>query len=204
VIRSQDLFRRLALLVSLFAVAAGSTFAQISGPLVVLIGAPGAGKSTQAGILAKEQGMTVISAADLIERNKQAFARYKQPNIKGVEPRVDSALNNLVEEALTTTASAKGVVLDGYPAAENHGTFFFTLANKLKLPPPLVIHLQITDEIAKKRMKGKDIEQDLKDYHRELDFARAYFTQVTIHDIDGTKKPGAVAKEIRGLVKAGR
>ncbi len=197
--------RRLTSLGSVCFAAALSLCAQGSGPLVVLIGAPGSGKSTQAEILKKEHGMTVISAADLIARNQQAFAKFKQPNIQGVEPRVDPALNALAEEALKATDTTKGVVLDGYPAAENHGTYFFKLADKLKLAPPVVIHLQIPDEVAKKRLKGKkeaDVEQDLKDYHRELDFARAYFTQVTIHDIDGTAKPATVAKAIRALLKS--
>ena len=178
--------------------------AEVSGPVVVLIGAPGSGKTTQAGILSKERGMAVISAADLISRNQQSFAKFKQPNIQGLEPRVDPALNGLVEEALKSINSTSGVLLDGYPAASNHGAYFFELAKKLNLAKPIVIHLQIPDDVARKRLKSRkdsNLEQDLKDYHRELDFAREYFTQVTIHDIDGTKKPAAIAGEIRAILK---
>ena len=95
--------------------------AQTTGPVIVLIGPPGSGKTTQTEILRKERSMAVISADDLIARNRQAFEKFKNPHIQGVEPRVDPALNRLVEEALGSLDVSKGLILDGYPAAKNHG-----------------------------------------------------------------------------------
>jgi adenylate kinase len=174
--------------------------AQTASPVVVLIGPPGSGKTTQAEILRKERGMALISTDDLITRNRQAFQKYKNSNIQGVEPRVDPALNRLVEEALGSVDLSKGVILDGYPAAKSHGDHLTVLGEKYGLPKAIVIHLHVPDSVVRKRLKkqkGVDLDQALKDYHRELDFAREYFPQAGIRDVDGTKKAAVVAKEIR-------
>jgi adenylate kinase len=176
---------------------------QATGPIVVLIGPPGSGKTTQTEILRKERGMVIISADDLIARNQQAFAKFKNPRIQGMEPRVDPALNRLVEEALTSVDRSKGVVLDGYPAAKSHGDYLVLLREKLSLTKPVVIHLRVPDSVVLQRLKERkreELDQQLKDYHREFDFAREYFQETDIQEIDGTKKPEEVAAEIRKLL----
>jgi adenylate kinase family enzyme len=92
------------------------------------------------------------------------------------------------------------VVLDGYPAAKNHGDHLNVLRERLNLSKPVVIHLRLPDDVVRRRLKkqkGRDLDQELKDYHREFDFAREYFPETDIHDVDGSKKPSAVAAEIR-------
>ena len=56
------------------------------------------------------------------------------------------------------------------------------------------------DDTVRKRLKkqdGRDIEQELKDYHREFDFIRTNFPDADIQTVDGTNSPAAVAKQIR-------
>ena len=173
-------------------------------PVALLVGPPGSGKTTQAEILKKDLGMTVISVDDLIARNKQKFERYKQPTVQGVEPRLDPALNALVEEALKSADLSKGVVLDGYPASKTQGDYLAELRDKLKLPGTIVIHLSVPDEVVRKRLKGQkrpELEQELKDYHREFDFVRTYFPEADIRTINANKSRDKVAKEIRKIVE---
>jgi adenylate kinase family enzyme len=179
-------------------------FAQRAGQIVVMIGPPGSGKTTQTEILRKERGMAVISADDLIARNREAFAKFRNPQIQGVEPRLDPALNRLVEEALRSADLSKGLILDGYPAAKNQGDYLTVLREKYNLPKPVVIHLHVPDSLVRQRLKNQkrtDLDQELKDYHREFDFAREYFPETDIREVDGTKKPAVVAREIRKLLQ---
>jgi adenylate kinase family enzyme len=178
-------------------------YAQAGAPLIVVIGPPGSGKTTQTERLRKARGMAVISVDDLIAKNRQEFEKFKRPQIQGVEPRVDPVMNRLVEEALGSVDLSKGVILDGYPAAKIHGDHLNVLREKFKLAKPTVIHLQVPDNVVRKRLKKQkraDLDQQLKDYHREFDFAREYFPEADIRDVDGTKKPDAVAKEISKLL----
>lgn len=179
--------------------------ASAAGPLLLLIGAPSSGKTTQAQILQRDLGMVVISAEDLIARNQDRFQRFKNPTLTGVEPRLDPALNALIEQALRNTDLTRGVVLDGYPAAITQGEYLTNLREKLDLPKALVIHLQIPDAEVRKRVgqqKAADTDQQLKDYHREFDFAKTYFPEADIQTVDGTKSPAAVAAEIRKLLQS--
>lgn len=191
-------FTRLSLLMA--AVMTGSFAA---GPVVVIIGAPGSGKSTQAEILRKERGMTVISADTLIAANRGQFQRFKNPLLDGIDPLLDPALNPLVEQELKKADLNKGVVLDGYPAAVTQGNFLADLGQKMQLGKAIVIHLKITDAEARKRLPSTNVmelAQDLKNYHREADFAGAYFPNADLHEIDGMKKPDDVAKEIASIL----
>ena len=66
-----------------------------------------------------------------------------------------------------------------------------------------MIHLNVPDPVVRKRLtdrKADEVEQQLKDYHRELDFARTYFPQAAIRDVDGTQSAAAVTKAIRRLL----
>lgn len=175
------------------------------GPFVILIGAPAAGKSTQAEILHRDLGMTVISSEDLITQNRDRFERYKNPVLTGVEPRLDPALDTLVEDQLTKADRSKGIVIDGYPASKPQGDYLVTLRDKLKLPKALVIHLKLSDDEIRKRLsqqKAADIDQQLKDYHREFDFANLYFPNTEIQTVDASQPPAVVAAEIRKLLTA--
>lgn len=182
---------------------AGAVGAQSAGPLIVLIGPPVSGKTTQAQMLQKERGMAVLSVEDLIAQNRQSFEKFRRPEIQGVEPRLDPVLNRLVEQRLRTIDRSKGVILDGYPASKEQGDHLTSLIAEFQFSGPIVLRLQVTDAEVRKRASkdgGQDVEQGLKDYHREFDFAQTYFPQAHIHDIDGAKSVPDVAKAIRKVL----
>ena len=178
-----------------------------AGPLLLLVGPPGSGRSTQAALLSKDLGMPVISVDDLIARNPGKFQKKLPSASTLADPRLDPALNDLVAEALRAMDLSKGVLLDGYPASKAQADFLQSVRAPLGLPPPIVIQLNAPDDVVRKRLKGqsRDIEQEIKDYHREFDFITTYFPQADIRTVDATKKPADVTKEIRkSLEKAGK
>ena len=178
--------------------------AQAAGPILVLIGAPGSGKATQAAMLKSERGMNVIFADDLIANNPEAFEKSRTSAIAGFDPHLDPAMNGLIAAAIAAADLSKGLVLAGYPASKAQGDFLVALQEKLNLPKAIVINLVVSDNEARKRLKKDkvpDIEQQLKNYHRELDFARAYFPQADIRDVNGNPKPAKVAADIRKLLE---
>ena len=190
---------------ALFLCVVTAMMAQAAGPVLVLIGPPASGKTTQTGLLSKELKIPVISADELIAGNAGQLSNAKSPTIQGMEPRVDPAMNRLIEDKLRSMDLSNGVILDGYPAAKIQGDHLTSLVRELSLPKPVIIHLKVPDDVVKKRLKGEPpagVEQRLKDYHRELDFVRVYFPEADIHDVDGTGKRGSIAKEIRKIVQA--
>ncbi len=174
-----------------------------AGPLVMIVGPPGSGRTTQAQLLKKDLGMAVITADDLIAQNQQKFQKYRVPALKGVDPHLDPAMNSLVEDALGSADLSKGVVLDGYPASKIQADFLSGLRTKHNLPRPVVIHLMAPDEVVRQRLanQSRDVEQELKDYHREFDFVREYFPDADIRAVDATKQRANIEKEIRKIVE---
>jgi len=196
------MLRSIARVVLLFGLA-GAAGAQPAGPLVVLIGPPAAGKTTQAQILQKERGMAVVSVEDLIAQNRNAFEKFRRPEIQGVEPRLDPVLNRLMDERLQAIDRSKGVILDGYPASKEQGDHLTALLKEFGFSGPTVLQLRVSDAEVRKRARktgNRDVDQGLKDYHRELDFAQTYFPQDRVHEIDGSKSEAEVSKEIRKVL----
>lgn len=174
-------------------------------PVIVLIGPTGAGKSTQAEFLKKKYGFAVISVEQLIEADPALLARSRQPEIKGVDPRTDPALNKVFAQVIEKTDASKGLVLDGYPSTKDHADFLAARAKERGLARQLVIHLRIPDEVARQRIKHRlpaMVDQALKDYHRELDFVNLYYPDADIQDVDGTAAEAEVSKAIAALVDA--
>ena len=183
--------------------AALAACAQAAGPVIVLIGAPGSGRATQATALKSERGMAAIFADELVTNNPKAFEKARNSVIPGFNPLLDPAMNGLVEEALAGVDLSKGLVLAGYPASKAQGDYLTMLREKLNLPAPIIINLVVPDKEVRKRLtkdKVADIESQLENYHRELDFVRVYFPQADIRDVNGDQKPAKVTAAIGKLL----
>lgn len=195
-------------LVAVLLLTALSAFAQapIQGPVIVLIGAPGAGKTTQATALNKIYGLPVIGAEDLIRDNPGVFAKIRESKIKGIEPQTDPVLNNLFEERLKKDDTAQGFILAGYPATKDHADYLLKMIEQKRLPQPIIIQLDVPDAEVRKRLAGnsnyntEQLDQLIKDYHREFDLLHLYFPKAVVTKIDGTASIDAVTQKIRAVL----
>lgn len=185
---------------------AGFLFAEplVNKPLIVLIGAPGSGKTVQAEAISKTHGIPVLSAEQMIREHKELLEASRNPKISGMEPRSDPALNRILGVYLTQGGYGKGLLLDGYPATKDHCDYLLNLVKNGTVPPPVVFQLDVDDATVRKRMAaeaGASLEQRIKDYHREMDMVQLYFPAADIVKIDAAKKPSAVTKEIEKVLK---
>lgn len=202
--------RRSALVVAAILFGAANIAAQKMDKrfAIVLIGPPGSGKTTQSEFLKKTFGLTTIVVEDLIRNNPATLAKYRTDGIDPGTPQSSPALNELVEEALKKADLTRGVVLDGYPSTKDQADHLAGLVRKLSLPSPIVIQLDVPDDVDRARLKTRGRSDDtpeiiarrLKDYHRELDMIRSYYPEANIWTINGTRTAAEVSQTIQSIL----
>ena len=86
--------------------------------IIVLIGAPGAGKGTQARLLQERRGIPQISTGDILREMKTLdtpFARGVQETMAAGKLVSDDVLYKIVQERTSRNDCRNGYILDGYP-----------------------------------------------------------------------------------------
>src|SRR5262245_2097191 len=72
-------------------------------PIVILVGPPSSGKSTQSELIQKRYDFSLITREQLMQDDPSVLARQKSSGVNAVEPRMDPALNGLFLKRLDRT-----------------------------------------------------------------------------------------------------
>ncbi len=123
---------------------------------VILLGAPGAGKGTQAAILAKELNIPTISTGNILRAAVASGSELGQKAKACMETGAlvsDEIIIGIIRDRLAESDCAKGYILDGVPrtigqaeALEENGIKF-----------DHVISMEISDETIMERMSGRRV-----------------------------------------------
>ena len=128
---------------------------------LLFLGAPGAGKGTQAKLLCQENDLLHLSTGDLLRSEVLEGTNLgKQAEIimnKG-ELVSDELVLSLVEKKLT--GETKGWLLDGFPRNLPQAESLQPLLDKIHQPIEAVILITINDEILVKRLLSRGREDD--------------------------------------------
>lgn len=85
---------------------------------IVLLGPPGAGKGTQAEVIAEKYGLVHVSSGDLFRENLKAqteLGKLAQSYMNRGELVPDDVTIGMVKERLSRPDCAQGALLDGFP-----------------------------------------------------------------------------------------
>ena len=86
--------------------------------IVIMLGAPGTGKGTIAGILSKELDIPQVSTGDIFRKNiseKTELGKLAESYISNGKLVPDDVTVRLVEDRLKADDAKNGVILDGFP-----------------------------------------------------------------------------------------
>lgn len=114
---------------------------------IVMLGAPGSGKGTQAYQLSQKYKIPHISSGDLLRNNPNLPKEVKKVMESGGFLS-DEMIIGIVESKINEPASKKGWILDGFPRTLNQAKALESLSPS----PPLVVYLKVDDEEIKKRL----------------------------------------------------
>ncbi len=125
---------------------------------VILLGAPGAGKGTQAREVSHRLGIPHISTGDMLReavRRRTPRGLIAQGTIDegGLVP--DEIVCGIVEERLREPECANGFILDGFPRTLEQARFLDRLLGSSGRWEPLVLNIRVDRELLIKRAAGR-------------------------------------------------
>jgi adenylate kinase len=127
---------------------------------VVLVGAPGAGKGTQAKFLAKHYGIPAISTGDIFrahiaEQTALGLAAKRYMDDGGLVP--DKVTIDIVRDRLQQADTSPGFLLDGFPRTLPQAQALQRMLEELGTPLDAVLEMQVDAEEAVRRISGRRI-----------------------------------------------
>jgi adenylate kinase len=113
---------------------------------LLLIGAPGAGKGTQAVRIATHFGLTHISSGDLLRRHvaeDTAIGRAAKEYMHRGDLVPDRLVLDMLRKPVVEAAAAGGYVLDGFPRTVEQAEAAYEVAKGLGVAVQLAVQLEV-------------------------------------------------------------
>lgn len=179
---------------------------------LVFLGAPGAGKGTQAADLAKTCGIPHLSTGDMLRKSvaeRTAVGRQVEPILAAGKLVPDDVMWAVVSDRLDQKDCAPGFLLDGFPRTLPQGEQLATKLASAKTPLSCAVFFDVPEEELVRRMLGRGRADDKPDVVRER--LRNYEQQTAplkdwysgkglLRSIDGTGTPADVHARLRAAV----
>jgi adenylate kinase len=136
---------------------------------LILFGAPGVGKGTQAKLISKEFSVPQISTGDMLReavKEKSALGLTASKIMTEGKLVPDDIILELIKTRISKKDCKNGFILDGFPRTLDQAESLDKLMLKLNLPPFKCIEITVSDnEIIKRLMNRRICENCGKDYN---------------------------------------
>ena len=121
---------------------------------LVVIGAPGAGKGTQAKLLARHFGVPHVSTGDLLREHIEARDKIGA-EVKDCVESGNLAPDEIVIDLIKGFIEEKAFIFDGFPRTVRQAEILEDILSKIDAPLHKVIYVTIEDDIIIGRMAGR-------------------------------------------------
>ena len=131
---------------------------------LILLGAPGAGKGTQAEILCKELNIPTISTGNILRaavKNGTPIGLKAKEYMDAGKLVPDEVVIGLIKEKLASDSCKNGFILDGFPRSIPQAEALDAMGIKMDV----VLSLEVADEKIVERMSGRRVCHCGASYH---------------------------------------
>ena len=173
---------------------------------LLLIGAPGSGKGTQAVRLAEHFGITHISSGDLLRQHVvdgTAFGKQVQEYVSRGDLVPDQMVLDMLRKPIVEASAQGGYVLDGFPRTVEQAEIAYETARELGVAVQVAAYLDVgRDELIRRllaRGRGSDDTQEVIEHRLEVYEAKTrpmieyYATRERLVTVNGARPPDEVS-----------
>ncbi|MCB2179638.1 adenylate kinase [bacterium] len=125
---------------------------------MVMLGAPGAGKGTQAKQLSGKLDLPHVSSGDLFReniKNETELGKLASSYMEKGELVPDDVTISMVRDRLSRPDCAKGAILDGFPRTVAQAKALDTTLDELGFQIGLVPYIQVPESVLLERLTGR-------------------------------------------------
>ena len=156
--------------------------------MIILLGAPGSGKGTQAELLSKKLNIPIVCMGDIIRneiKNKTTLGKEMINYMSKGDLVPDQVINDIFKSNISNTAS--DFILDGYPRTINQAKYLQHL-ELIKEYDTTVILIDVPDEILVERLLERKRQDDTKSiiknrlsiYKKEIEPMISFYEDILI------------------------
>ena len=127
---------------------------------LVLLGAPGSGKGTQAKMLVEKYNIPQISTGDLLRaavKAKTKLGKQAKAAMDAGQLVSDDLVLSIIEERLMESDTRRGFILDGFPRNIPQAQALDNKLSWMNKPIQIAMHLHVDHDILVKRITGRMI-----------------------------------------------
>jgi adenylate kinase len=142
---------------------------------LLLIGAPGSGKGTQATRLAEHFGLTHISSGDLLRQHVTEgtpLGKEVQQYVTRGDLVPDTLLMDVLRKPVVAASKSGGYILDGFPRTVEQAQIAYAVAKELGVEAQVAVHLDVArDELVRRllaRGRGSDDTEEVIEHRLEV------------------------------------
>lgn len=149
---------------------------------VILLGPPGAGKGTQAILLARDAKIPHVSTGDMLRAavaSNSPLGQKVKKLLDAGELVPDAVVIDVIRDRLSQPDCKPGFLLDGFPRTVDQAKALTNLLKDLKAPITHIVELKVPDQVLIERVKKRGAESGRSDDTEEVVAKRlqVYWTQ---------------------------
>ena len=186
---------------------------------IILFGAPGAGKGTQANFLINEFDLTQISTGDMLRNSVESrteLGKQVESFMSSGDLVPDKIILSLITERLNEIDMKKGFIFDGFPRNLKQAQKLDEIINSININLDFVFHIDVDEKILTSRIENRAKQEKisrkddtssvlierLKVYNRETKPVLNYYSdQNKLNIINGMGTIEQVSSNISKIIK---
>ena len=125
---------------------------------LILFGAPGVGKGTQAKMISKYYKIPQVSTGDMLReaiRNEGDFGKLAQSYMDKGSLVPDDLILKIIQQRILKPDCSRGFILDGFPRTNVQAKGLAVLMQNMQLPPFTLVEINVSDKAIMDRLLGR-------------------------------------------------